>query len=77
MKNFHLPLPEQTYNRLRAEAERTQVPRRPWRARPSIGGCGNNSEMQGTTRSRLTRRKWREPISISTPIWSRLRSSTS
>ena len=26
MKNFHLPLPEQTYNRLRAEAERTQVP---------------------------------------------------
>ena len=26
MKNFHLPLPEQTYTRLRAEAERTQVP---------------------------------------------------
>ena len=26
MKNFHLPLPEQTYNRLRAEAERTGVP---------------------------------------------------
>ncbi|HXB68556.1 MAG TPA: hypothetical protein VNY05_09945 [Candidatus Acidoferrales bacterium] len=26
MKNFHLPLPEQTYCRLRAEAERTQVP---------------------------------------------------
>jgi hypothetical protein len=26
MKNFHLPLPEQTYVRLRAEAERTQVP---------------------------------------------------
>jgi hypothetical protein len=26
MKNFHLPLPEQTYMRLRAEAERTQVP---------------------------------------------------
>ena len=26
MKNFHLPLPEQTYARLRAEAERTQVP---------------------------------------------------
>ena len=26
MKNFHLPLPEQTYLRLRAEAERTQVP---------------------------------------------------
>ena len=26
MKNFHLPLPEQTYNRLRAEAARTQVP---------------------------------------------------
>jgi hypothetical protein len=26
MKNFHLPLPEQTYNRLRAEAERTRVP---------------------------------------------------
>jgi hypothetical protein len=26
MKNFHLPLPEQTYIRLRAEAERTQVP---------------------------------------------------
>jgi hypothetical protein len=26
MKNFHLPLPEQTYNRLRAEAERAQVP---------------------------------------------------
>lgn len=26
MKNFHLPLPEQTYSRLRAEAERTQVP---------------------------------------------------
>lgn len=26
MKNFHLPLPEQTYNHLRAEAERTQVP---------------------------------------------------
>ncbi len=25
MKNFHLPLPEQTYLRLRAEAERTQV----------------------------------------------------
>jgi hypothetical protein len=26
MKNFHLPLPEQTYIRLRAEAARTQVP---------------------------------------------------
>jgi hypothetical protein len=26
MKNFHLPLPEQTYFQLRAEAERTQVP---------------------------------------------------
>jgi hypothetical protein len=26
MKNFHLPLPEQTYSQLRAEAERTQVP---------------------------------------------------
>jgi plasmid stabilization system protein ParE len=26
MKDFHLPLPEQTYTRLRAEAERTQVP---------------------------------------------------
>ncbi len=26
MKNFHLPLPEQIYIRLRAEAERTQVP---------------------------------------------------
>lgn len=26
MKNFHLPLPELTYSRLRAEAERTQVP---------------------------------------------------
>ncbi len=25
MKNFHLPLPEQTYLRLRAEAERSQV----------------------------------------------------
>jgi hypothetical protein len=26
MKNFHLPLPEQTYSNLRAEAERAQVP---------------------------------------------------
>ena len=26
MKNFHLPLPDQTYLELRAEAERTQVP---------------------------------------------------
>lgn len=26
MKNFHLPLPEQTYALLRAEADRTQVP---------------------------------------------------
>jgi hypothetical protein len=26
MKNFHLPLPEQTYDHLRAEAERMQVP---------------------------------------------------
>jgi hypothetical protein len=26
MKNFHLPLPEQTYDRLKAESERTQVP---------------------------------------------------
>lgn len=26
MKNFHLPLPEQTYLSLRAEAERTGVP---------------------------------------------------
>ena len=26
MKNFHLPLPEEIYIRLRAEAERTQVP---------------------------------------------------
>ena len=26
MKNFHLPLPEQTYTDLRAEAERVQVP---------------------------------------------------
>ena len=26
MKNFHLPLPEKTYSRLMAEAERTQVP---------------------------------------------------
>ena len=25
MKNFHLPLPEQTYTELRAEAQRTQV----------------------------------------------------
>jgi len=26
MKNFHLPLPEQTYDELRAEAERAQLP---------------------------------------------------
>lgn len=26
MKNFHLPLPEQTYAQLRTEAERAQVP---------------------------------------------------
>jgi hypothetical protein len=26
MKNFHLPLPDQTYAHLRAEAERAQVP---------------------------------------------------
>ncbi len=26
MKSFHLPLPEQTYIRLRAEAERAQIP---------------------------------------------------
>ena len=26
MKNFHLPLPEQTYHHLRAEAERARVP---------------------------------------------------
>ena len=26
MKNFHLPLPDQTYANLRAEAERMQVP---------------------------------------------------
>ena len=26
MKNFHLPLPDGTYSRLRAEAERTRVP---------------------------------------------------
>jgi hypothetical protein len=26
MKNFHLPLPDQTYAHLRAEAERMQVP---------------------------------------------------
>jgi len=26
MKNFHVPLPEQTYAHLRAEAERAQVP---------------------------------------------------
>ena len=26
MKNFHLPLPERTYARLRAEAERMQIP---------------------------------------------------
>jgi hypothetical protein len=26
MKNFHLPLPEQTYDRLRAEADRSHVP---------------------------------------------------
>ena len=26
MKNFHVPLPEQTYTRLRAEAERAQAP---------------------------------------------------
>jgi len=26
MKNFHLPLPDQTYAGLRAEAERAQVP---------------------------------------------------
>jgi hypothetical protein len=26
MKNFHLPLPEQTYAQLRAEAQRAQVP---------------------------------------------------
>jgi hypothetical protein len=26
MKNFHLPLPEQTYAHLRAEAERARVP---------------------------------------------------
>lgn len=26
MKNFHVPLPDQTYDHLRAEAERTRVP---------------------------------------------------
>lgn len=26
MKNFHLPLPDQTYAKLRSEAERVQVP---------------------------------------------------
>jgi hypothetical protein len=26
LKNFHVPLPDQTYTRLRAEAERTQLP---------------------------------------------------
>ena len=26
MKNFHLPLPEQVYEQLRAEAQRSQIP---------------------------------------------------
>jgi hypothetical protein len=26
MRNFHLPLPEETYSRLRTESERTKVP---------------------------------------------------
>ena len=26
MRNFHLPLPEETYSHLRAEAERTKMP---------------------------------------------------
>jgi hypothetical protein len=26
MKNFHLPLPDETYSNLRAEAERVQIP---------------------------------------------------
>jgi hypothetical protein len=26
VKNFHLPLPEETYNHLKAEAERAQMP---------------------------------------------------
>jgi hypothetical protein len=26
MKNFHLPLPEQTYSQLRTESERTRIP---------------------------------------------------
>jgi len=76
MKNFHLPLPEQTYTGLRAEAERTGVPATTLAREASIGGCDNKSERQGTMRSRCTLRKWRERISISTPIWSPPGSST-
>ena len=56
MKNFNLPLPEQSYNRLMAEAEWTQVPATTLAHEAVDGGCDNNSARQGKTRSRPTPR---------------------
>src|SRR2546425_11651786 len=66
MKNFNLPLPEQSYNRLMAEAEWTQVPATT-PAREAVDGCcDHNSARASKTRSRATPREWGVPTPDST-----------
>jgi len=77
MKNFHLPLPDQTYAHLRAEAERAEVPATALAREAIDWWLRQRGGRQDTIGSQPTRLKWRARISTSIPIWRRRESSTS
>jgi hypothetical protein len=77
MRNIHLRLPAQTFERLtaggRAEAGARDDP---GGVRPSIVGLDNNREEPGRKLSPLTPRRWLERRLISMPVRNRRRPIT-
>jgi len=76
VKNFHLPLPKQTYSRLKAAAERTQMPATAL-AREAID-LWLRLQLRKSRRQAIAAYagQMAVPISTSTPSWSRPESST-
>ena len=75
MKNFHLPLPEQTYNQLREQAERAGAPATILARQAIDCWLRNSCGRRDTMRSPRTLRKRQERTSTSTRNWSRPESS--
>ena len=71
MKNFHLRLPKQTYSRLKAAAERTQMPATALAREAIVLWLRLQVRKSGRQAIAAYAGQMAVPISTSTPSWSR------